>query len=206
MRTARSSVSVRGVLLVKGTPPETVAWVRRGVVAAHVVPVGQWVGVCPAESRTRAPEPYVDVVPALAGHPLRRTQRPGIGFFATRDDGGERALLTLQSGRVRAHTSWLAWSPGRGTHTLPPLPSPSIAELATAAGRPGAKGRVLDALRDQRSGVDEWLTGLMLALGLPAVDLILGAPRGVAVTEPEERSVETFASLTADDLREETTP
>ncbi|MCA1782513.1 MAG: hypothetical protein ABR616_06195 [Dermatophilaceae bacterium] len=195
---------MRGVLLVKGTPPETEAWVRRGVVAAHVVPVGTWVGVCPAEARTRAPEPYGEVIPALAGHPLRRSQRPGIGFFVTRDDTGERGLLTLQSGRVRARTSWLAWSPARGTHTLPPLPSPSIADLATAAGRPGAKGRVLDALRDRRTSVDEWLTGVMLALGLPAVDLILGAPRGVPVTEPEEKSVETFASLTADDLREDT--
>lgn len=196
-------MSVRGVLLVKGTPSETEAWVRRGVVAAHVVPVGTWVGVCPAESRTRAPEPYDGVVPALAGHPLRRSQRPGIGFFVTRDGHGDRGLLTLQSGRVRGHTAWLAWSPDRGTHTLPPLPAPSIADLAAAAGRPGAKGRVLDALRDRRNGVDEWLTGVMLALGLPAIDLILGAPRGVAVIEPEEKSVETFASLTADDLREE---
>ena len=198
-------MSVRGVLLVKGTPSETEAWVRRGVVAAHVVPAGAWVGVCPAESRTRAPAPYDEVVPALAGHPLRRSQRPGLGFFATRDEHGDRALLTLQAGRVRAHTAWLAWTPGRGTHTLPPLPAPSITDLAVAAGRPGAKGRVLDALRDRRSGVDEWLTGVMLALGLPAVDLILGAPRGVPVTEPEERSVQTFASLTADDLREERT-
>lgn len=197
-------MSVRGVLLVKGTPAETEAWVRRGVVAAHVVPVGTWVGVCPAEPRTRAPEPYDVVVPALAGHPLRRSQRPGIGFFATRDDHGDRGLLTLQAGRVRGHTTWLAWSAERGTHTLPPLPAPSITELAAAAGRPGAKGRVLDALRDdRRGGVDEWLTGVMLALGLPAIDLILGAPRGVAVTEPEDASVSTFASLTADDLREE---
>lgn len=196
-------MKVRGVLLVKGTPAETGAWVRRGVVAAHVVPMSGWVGVCPAESRTRAPEPYGDVVPALAGHPLRRGQRPGIGFFAVRGDGGDRALVTLQSGRVRSQTSWLAWSAGRGTHTLPPLPSPSITELAAAAGRPGAKGRVLDALRTPRDGVDEWLTGVMLALDLPAVDLILGAPRGAPLIEPEEKSVQTFASLTADDLREE---
>ena len=194
---------MRGVLLIRGTPAETEAWVRRGVVAAHVVPTGSWVGVCPAESQTRAPEPYDAVVPALAGHPLRRNQRPGIGFFATRDEAGERALLTLQSGRVRSTTAWLAWTPGRGTHTLPPLPSPSIADLAAAAGRPGARGRVLDALRATRTGVDEWLTGVMLALGLPAVDLILGPPRAVPVTEPEKRSVQTFASLTADDLREE---
>jgi hypothetical protein len=196
-------VSVRGVLLVRGTPSETEAWVRRGVVAAHVVPTGPWVGVCPAESQARAPEPYDAVVPALAGHPLRRHQRPGIGFFVTREESGERGLLTLQSGRVRAHTAWLAWTPGRGTHTLPPLPAPNIADLAAAAGRPGAKGRVLDALRTRRSGADEWLTGVMLALDLPAVDLILGAPRGAPVTEPEEKSVQTFASLTADDLREE---
>jgi hypothetical protein len=197
---------VRGVLLVKGTPSETEAWVRRGVVAAHVVSAGSWVGVCPAEPRTRAPEPYEHVVPALAGHPLRRNQRPGLGFFTVRDDAGERGLLTLQAGRVRAHTAWLAWTPGRGTHTLPPLPAPSIADLATAVGRPGARGRVLDALRERRAGVEEWLTGVMIALDLPAVDLILGPPRGVPVTEPEEKSVRTFAFLTADDLREERTP
>jgi hypothetical protein len=198
-------VSVRGVLLVKGTPSETEAWVRRGVVAAHVVPTGAWVGVCPAESRTRAPAPYDEVVPALAGHPLRRSQRPGIGFFSVRDAQGERGLLTLQAGRVKARTTWLGWTPARGTHTLPPLPAPSITDLAVAVGRPGAKGRVLDALRDQRGAVDEWLIGVMLALGLPAVDLILGAPRSVPVTEPEEKSVQTFTSLTADDLREEQT-
>ena len=198
-------MSVRGVLLVKGTPAETEAWVRRGVVAAHVVPARGWVGICPAEPRTRAPEPYDTVVPALAGHPLRRNQRPGIGFFVIREDAGERGLLTLQAGRVRPHTSWLAWTAERGPHTLPPLPAPSIADLATAADRPGARGRVLEALRAGRRGADEWLTGIMLALDLPAVDLILGPPRGVAVTEPEEKSVRTFASLTADDLREEQT-
>lgn len=198
-------MSVRGVLLVRGTLSETEAWVRRGVVAARVVTAGPWVGVCPAESRTRAGEPYDLVVPALAGHPLRRGQRPGIGFFATSDDTGDRGLLTLQAGRVRARTQWLAWTPGRGTHTLPPLPAPSIADLADAVGRPGAKGRVLDALRGRCEGVDEWLTAIMLALELPAVDLILGAPRDVPVTEPEEKSLRTFVSLTADDLREERT-
>lgn len=194
---------VRGVLLVRGTPSETEAWVRRGVVAAHVVPVQGWVGVCPAEAQTRVPEPYDAVVPALAGHPLRRSQRPGLGFFVTRDDAGERALVTLQSGRVRTRTQWLAWTPGRGTHTLPPLPAPSIADLAAAIGRPGARGRVLDALRAKRAGAHEWLTGVMLALEVPAVDLILGPPSGVPVTEPEDKAVETFVSLTADDLREE---
>lgn len=194
---------VRGVLLVKGTPSETEAWVRRGVVAAHVVPVQGWVGICPAESQTRVPEPYDAVIPALAGHPLRRGQRPGLGFFVTRDDSGERALLTVQAGRVRTRTQWLAWTPGRGTHTLPPLPAPSIADLAAAIGRPGARGRVLEALRSKRASADEWLTGIMLALDVPAVDLILGPPRAVPVTEPEDKAVETFVSLTADDLREE---
>jgi len=196
-------VTVHGVLLVRGTPAEIEAWVRRGVVAAHVVPVQGWVGVCPAESQTRVPEPYDAVVPALAGHPLRRNQRPGIGFFVTRDDSGERALLTLQAGRVRARTEWLAWTPGRGTHTLPPLPAPSIDALAAAVGRPGARGRILEALRSKRATTQEWLTGIMLALEVPAVDLILGPPRGVPVTEPEEQAVETFLALTADDLREE---
>lgn len=194
---------VRGVLLVRGTPSETEAWVRRGVVAAHVVPVQGWVGICPAESQTRVPEPYDAVIPALAGHPLRRNQRPGIGFFVTREDSGERAMVTLQAGRVRTRTQWLAWTPGRGTHTLPPLPAPSIADFATAVGKPGARGRVLEALRSRRASADEWLTGLMLALEVPAVDLILGPPRGVPVTEPEEKAVATFVSLTADDLREE---
>lgn len=203
-------MSVRGVLLVKGTLSETEAWVRRGVVAAHVVPAAPWVGVCPAEAQTRVPEPYDAVVPALAGHPLRRSQRPGIGFFVTRDARAERALVTLQAGGLRnrtrgQRTTWLSWTAQRGTHTLPPLPAPSIADLASAIGRPGAKGRILEALRARRGNADEWLTGVMLALGLPAVDLILGAPRGVALTEPDERAVATFASLTADDLREEQT-
>lgn len=201
-------MTVRGVLLIRGIPSEAEAWVRRGIVAAHVVPVAAWVGICPAEAQTRVEEPYDLVVPALAGHPLRSGQRPGIGFFATIDDSGERGLITLQTGRmrVRSRTQWLAWTPGRGTHTLPPLPAPSIAELAAAAGHPGAKGRVLDALRTRRGSVDEWLTGVMLALGLPAVDLILGAPRGVPIIEPEDKSVRTFTALTADDLREERTP
>lgn len=187
----------------RGTPSETEAWVRRGVVAAHVVPMQGWVGVCPAESRTRAPEPYDAVIPALAGHPLRRNQRPGIGFFVTHDDSGERGVVTLQTGTVRTRTLWLAWAPGRGTHTLPPLSAPSIADFATALGKPGARGRVLEALRSPRGSADEWLTGLMLALDVPAIDLILGPPRGVPVTEPEEKAVSTFVSLTADDLREE---
>lgn len=198
-------MSIRGVLLVRGTTSETEAWLRRGVVAAHVVPLAPWVGVCPAEAQTRVPEPYDAVIPALAGHPLRRNQRPGIGFFVTRDDSGERALVTLQAGGLRNRTQWLTWTQERGTHTLPPLPAPSIADFAGAASRPGSKGRILEALRSRRATADEWLTGLILALGLPGIDLILGPPRGVPVTEPEPKAVATFASLTADDLREERT-
>ncbi len=198
-------MSVRGVLLVKGTPSEAEAWVRRGVVAAHVVAASPWVGICPAESQTRVSEPYAAVVPALAGHPLRRGQRPGIGFFVTRDGAGERALVTLQAGGLRNRTQWLTWTQERGTHTLPPLPAPSIADFASAASRPGSKGRILEALRSRRSNADEWLTGVMLALGMPGIDLILGVPRGVPVTEPGAKAVATFASLTADDLREERT-
>lgn len=198
-------MSVRGVLLVKGTPLEVEAWVRRGVVAAHVVPSPPWVAVVPAEAQTRVPEPYDAVVPALAGHPLRRGMRPGIGFFVIRDDSGERALVTLQTGQLRNRTQWLTWTAERGTHTLPPLPAPSILELARAAGRPEGKGRVLDALRARRSGADEWLTGVMLSLGISAADLILGRPRGAEVIEPEDKALGDFASLTANDLREEHT-
>ena len=199
-------MSVRGVLLVKGTPLEVEGWVRRGVVAAYVVPSAPWVGVVPAETQTRVQAPYDAVVPALAGHPLRRGMRPGIGFFAVRDDAGGRALVTLQTGQIRSRTQWLTWTADRGTHTLPPLPAPSIQDLAKAAGRPEGKGRVLDALRARRSGADEWLTGVMLSLGISAADLILGRPRGAEVVEPEDKALGDFASLTANDLREEHTP
>lgn len=199
-------MSVRGVLLVKGSPLEVEAWVRRGVVAAHVVPAAPWVAVVPAESQTRVPEPYDAVVPALAGHPLRRGMRPGLGFFVLRDDSGERALVTLQSGHIRTRTQWLSWTAERGTHTLPPLPAPSILDLAKAVGHPEGKGRVLDALRARRANADEWLTGVMLSLGISASDLILGRPRGAAVIEPEDKSLGDFTSLTANDLREEKTP
>ncbi|MDO5503948.1 MAG: hypothetical protein Q4G67_12305 [Actinomycetia bacterium] len=198
-------MSVRGVLLVRGTPSETEAWVRRGVVAAHVLPLSPWTAVCPAEAQTRVGEPYDKVVPALAGHPLRRGMRPGLGFFVTRDDQVTRGLVSLQSGRITAQTSWLAWTPERGTHTLPPLPAPTVQDLAQAVGRPGAKGRVLDALRARRDNVDEWLTGIMLALEVPGIDLIHGRPSAVPVTEPKDKAVATFASLTADDLRDERT-
>ena len=198
-------MSVRGVLLIKGTPSEAEAWVRRGVVAAYVVPMAPWVAVCPAEAQTRVGPPYDAVVPALAGHPLRRGQRPGLGFFITRDDSGERALVTLQAGRIRTRTQWLAWTAERGTHTLPPLPAPRIIDLATAAGRPGAKGRLLDALRTSRAGAEEWITGIMLALEISAVDLVLGRPRGAAIIEPAEKTIGDFTALTADDLREEQT-
>ncbi|NLJ53578.1 MAG: hypothetical protein GX344_05530, partial [Intrasporangiaceae bacterium] len=58
----------------------------------------------------------------------------------------------------------------------------------------------------RRSGADEWLTGVMLSLGISAADLILGRPRGAEVVEPEDKALGDFASLTANDLREEHTP
>lgn len=78
-----------------------------------------------------------------------------------------------------------------------------MVDLAKAVGRPEAKGRILDAVRAKHNSCEDWLTGVMLALGVPAVDLIMGAPRSAPVIEPEAKSVETFTSLTADDLREE---
>ncbi len=184
---------IGGLLLVRASPEKIVSWVSRGVVAAHVTPLGDWTAVTVAERRGRAIAPYDDARTALVARPLSTNLRPAIGFFAA----GRRGVIVLQSPGWRAVQRWVVWSPGVGVVRSPRLPAARPRDLAALAGI-GASGvpRLLGALREAHAGPLGWLGGVHTALALPGRALLTDpdAPRGLLV-EPGPDSLARFDAM-----------
>lgn len=174
-------------------PHKVAAWVKRGVVAAHVTPLGEWTAVTPAEATGRASAPYDDARTTLLVRPLGTALRPSIGFFVSR----RRGVVVVQPPGWRAAERWLVWSPEAGVVRSPRLPSARPGDLASIAGV-GARGvpKLVGALRDAHSGPLAWLGGVHRALGLPGHNLLMesDAPRGDLI-EPEADSVARFDAM-----------
>jgi hypothetical protein len=184
----------RGLLLVSGLPGPASGWVRRGLVACHVVPLGSWTALVPAEPTSRAEPPYDDAVGVLAGRPVPRRMRPALGFFVV----AGRAVVTLQAKRWRTGTRWLVWEPGVGVARLPDLEPARPAQLATAAGAPAAvrdvAREVARAVADRSGDADRVLADLLRALRLPGRELLRPDSRsdGGHVVAPTAQAVERF--------------
>ena len=179
----------RGLLLVSGPPGPVSGWVRRGLVACRVVPLGSWTALVPAEPSSRAEPPYDDAVSVLAGRPVPRRLRPALGFFVV----AGRAVVTLQAKGWRTGVRWLVWEPGVGVVRLPGLEPARPGHLAPAAGAHAAVREVAQAVADRSGDADRVLAELLRALRLPGKELLLpgAATRGQLVA-PTPQAVERF--------------
>ncbi|QKE85005.1 hypothetical protein [Arthrobacter sp. NEB 688] len=187
-----------GLLLVRRPPAAVGRWLRRGLVAATVAPLGRWTGVTVAEQLARSAAPYDVALEVLAARPVPRAACPAIGMFAL--DG--RAIVTLQPGGVRRTQHWLVWQPRTGVVETPSLPRLGLSALLGAA---GAGSRGPDVAGVLRSGDGEPLDVLVTVLGLlglPGEELLVrGHCTGAADIEPGARGVLAFDRLVADEAQ-----
>lgn len=189
------AAGVRGLLLVSGAPNRVGAWVRRGLVACRVVPLGRWTAVVPAESSSRARPPYDDAITVLTARRLPARLRPGFALFTS----AGRAVVSVQPRGFRASQRWLVWETGGGVVTTTGLRAAHPVDLARAAGGGPGLG---DVLAEPGGDPDELLRRVMGALGLPGADLLGGAARapGVVVA-PSGRTVARFEARVAEEAR-----
>ncbi len=187
-----------GLLLVRRPPAAVGRWLRRGLVAATVVPYGRWTAVTVAEDAARSAAPFDVALEVLAARPVPRSACPAIGMFAL----GGHAVVTLQPGGVRRAQHWLVWQPRTGVVETPSLPRLALGELVGAA---GGGARVQDVAGVLRAGDGEPLDVLVTVLrllGLPGEELLVrGHPAGAADVEPGARGVLAFDRLVADEAQ-----
>ncbi len=187
----------RGLLLVSGGPGPVSGWVRRGLVACQVVPLGNWTAVLPTERHSRAEAPYDDAVTLLAARPVPRRLCGAVGFFTL----DERAVVTAQPRSWRGPVRWLVWEPGAGVVHAPGLDLARPSDLLAAAGRDGDgdERAVAQVVATRNGSADRILTDLMSALGLPGADLV-GPAIGLRgqVVAPTAQAVARFEARMAD--------
>lgn len=187
---AAPSGSVGNVLLLRAPADKVSAWVGKGLVAAHVTPLGDWTAVTPAGTLAATAAPYQDARSSLAARPVSTALRPSVGFFVH----GRGGVLVVQAPGWRTVKRWLVWDPDNGPMRVPRLPGARPADLAGAA-RVGtaALPAVVGAVRGIAGGPVAWLAGVHAALGLPGRALLVepDAPRG-ALVEPSAKAVALF--------------
>ncbi|HPF79444.1 hypothetical protein [Nostocoides australiense] len=184
---------VGNLLLVRARAGQVGAWVGKGLVAAHVTPLGDWTAVTPARVQANTAPPYDDARTTLAARPVSTALRPAIGFFVH----GRRGIVVVQPQGWRAVKRWLVWTPEDGPVRAPRLTNARPADLATVAGI-GASGipAVVAAVKSAHAAPIPWLAGLHAALHLPGQSLLTepGSPRG-ALVEPSPKRVAAFDHL-----------
>lgn len=181
---------VGNLLLVRARSDQVAGWVGKGLVAAHVTPLGDWTAVTPARVSANAAAPYDDARSTLAARPLSTALRPAIGFFVS----GQRGVVVVSPPGWRAVKRWLIWAPEDGPLRAPRLANARPVDLATvsgvgAAGLPG----VVRAVKSAHAAPIAWLAGLHAALRLPGQSLLIepDAPRG-SLIEPSPKRVAAF--------------
>jgi hypothetical protein len=188
----------RGLLLVSAAPAAVQRWVRRGLVACRVVPLGSWTALLPAEPVARAEPPYDVAVAVLAGRPVPHRLRAAVGFFVV----SGRAVVTVHPRGWRSGIQWLIWEPGSGVAPMPHLELARPGALATAAGVAAAAGQVGQAVADRSGDADRLLLDLLRVLRLPGGDLLVGgAPPGGQVVAPTAQAVERFDHRMSEEAR-----
>ncbi len=185
----------RGLLLVRAKPGPLAAWVRRGLVACDVVPLGEWTALRPAEGSSRASAPYDDAIAVLAGRPLPLRLRAAIGFFVVE----HRAVISLQPKGFRPSHRWLVWEPGTGPVRTPGLEVARPPDLVTAARARTSPAKLHQVLKDDSGDAPALLRRLLDVLGLPGADLLAAGDqhRGQVVT-PTAQAVARFESRMAE--------
>jgi hypothetical protein len=192
------SAAGHGLLLVRRSPGSATRWLRRGLVAVTVAPLGSWTGITLADERARSAAPYDVGLEVLAARPSPWRARPTIGFF----DVHGRAALTVQPTGPRAPIHWLVWEPRRGVVPTPQLTRLHLPMLLAAA---GAKGRVreealADVLRSGHGAPLDLLVTVLGMLGLPGRELLVrGDAEGASDVEPSVRGILAFDRLMAEE-------
>jgi hypothetical protein len=192
----------RGLLLVSGGTGPVSTWLRRGLVACQVIPLGPWTAVVPTESSSRAEAPYDNAVMVLAARPVPRRLRSALGFFTV----DSRAVVTVQRPGWRSEVRWLVWEPGAGLVRAPGLELARPADLVAAAGRRGVTARDPRAVAEMVAGrdgrADTILVELLSAMGLPGADLV-GPGVGLRgqVVAPTAQAVARFDARMAEQAR-----
>ena len=191
----------RGLLLLSGEPGTVSAWLRRGLVACQVVPLGAWTAVLPTERLSRADPPYDDAVAVLAARPVPRRMRGALGFFTV--DG--RAVVTAHGPGWREGVRWLVWEPGAGVVRAPHLELARPADLVAAAGRSGDERAVTQVMAGRSGSADRVITDLLSVLRLPGSDLV-GPGIGLRgqVVAPTAQAVARFDARMAEQARHRT--
>ncbi|NHA67753.1 hypothetical protein [Phycicoccus flavus] len=189
-----------GLLLVRRSPGAVGRWLRRGLVASTMAPLGAWTGVTVAETAARSAAPYDVALEVLAARPAPRGGRPVLGFF----DLHGKAALTLQASGLRKPQRWLVWQPGVGVVETPSLPRLGLPSLVDAAGARGddVAERVGGVLRGHEGQALDVLVTVLGLLGLPGEDLLVrGDCAGASDVEPGTRGVLMFDRLMADEAQ-----
>lgn len=188
----------RGLLLVSGETGPVSTWLRRGLVACQVIPLGPWTAVLPTESSSRAEPPYDDAVTVLAARPVPRRLRGALGFFTI--DG--RAVVTAQAPGWRSAVRWLVWEPGAGVVRAPGLELATPTDLLAAAGRQGDPRALAEVVAGRDGRADTVITELLSVLGLPGADLV-GPGVGLRgqVVAPTAQAVARFDARMAEQAR-----
>lgn len=178
------------LLLLHTSVEAAAAWVRRGVVAAHVAPAGDWTLVVPRTDRTAAQPPYDDPASVLLARPAGRLA-PSMGAAVVRDT----AVLTTQSPAFRALTRW-AVRPRLGpvvrTAELTPL---RPCDLTPLAGRGTTEGEVAGLFGRRNQPAHDWLADVLDLLGLPGAAVITDQVTPGRLVEPDEQAVATFEKV-----------
>lgn len=187
----------RGLLLVSGASGPVSTWLRRGLVACQVVPLGDWTAVLPTERLSRAEPPYDDAVAVLAARPVPRRLRGALGFFTV--DG--RAVVTAQAPGWRGVVRWLVWEPGVGVVRAPHLELARPSDLVAAAGTGDARA-VTQVVAERNGRADRVIADLLSVLGLPGSELV-GPDIGLRgqVVAPTAQAVARFDARMAEQAR-----
>ncbi|MFQ6173382.1 hypothetical protein ACK8HX_17400 [Oryzobacter sp. R7] len=194
---ARSGAG-HGLVLVRRSPASVSRWLRRGLVAVTVAPLGPWTGITLADERALSAAPYDVGLEVLAARPTPWRARPSIGLF----DVHGRAAITVHPRGLRAHHQWVVWEPRRGVVDTPALPRLRLPALLAAA---GAEGRVreealADVLRSGHGTPVDLLVTVLGLLGLPGKELLVrGDCAGATDVEPSHRGVLAFDRLVAEE-------
>ena len=186
-------------MLVRRSPAAVTRWLRRGLVAVTVAPLGPWTGITLADERARSAAPYDVGLEVLAARPAPWRTRPTIGFF----DVHGRAALTVQPRGPRADIHWLVWEPRTGVVADPAADPAAPADAPRRRRR--AQGRVreealADVLRSGHGAPLDLLVTVLGLLGLPGRELLVrGDCEGASDVEPSVRGILAFDRLMAEE-------
>ena len=187
-----------GLVLVRRSPAAVTRWLRRGLVAVTVAPLGPWTGITLADERARSAAPYDVGLEVLAARPAPWRARPV--HRALRRARPRRAHRAAARSAVAEPLARVGAAPGRRRHArAAPLRLPLLLAAAGAQGRVREEA-LADVLRSGQGTPVDLLVTVLGLLGLPGRDLLLrGDCDGATDVEPSVRGVLAFDRLMAEE-------